>query len=43
MTGVDCVCERAAMAGADELIVKKTAADGVTCAVGLIDTEVRFE
>lgn len=43
VTGVDCVCERAAMAGADELIVKKTAADGVTCAVGLIDTEVRFE
>ena len=42
-TGVDNVCERAAMIGAEKLIVKKTAADGVTVAVALIKTEVRFE
>jgi precorrin-3B C17-methyltransferase len=33
VTGVDNVCERAALAGADELIVKKTAINGVTVAV----------
>lgn len=43
ITGVDNVCERAAMIGAEKLIVKKTAADGVTVAVALIKTEVRFE
>lgn len=42
-TGVDNVCERAAMIGAERLILKKTAADGVTVAVALIKTEVRFE
>ena len=42
-TGVDNVCERAAMIGAEELIVKKTEADGVTVAVALKKTEVRFE
>lgn len=42
VTGVDNVCERAAMIGADELIIKKTAADGVTVAAALIKTEVRF-
>ena len=42
-TGVDNVCERAAMIGAERLIVKKTAAGGVTVAVALIKTEVRFE
>ena len=42
VTGVDCVCERAAMMGADELIVEKTASDGVTVALALEKTEVRF-
>lgn len=42
-TGVDNVCERASMIGAKELIVKKTAINGVTVAVALIKTEVRFE
>ena len=42
VTGVDCVCERAALVGADELIIRKTAADGVTVAAALIKTEVRF-
>ena len=42
-TGVDNVCERAAMIGAEELIVKKTEVDGVTVAVALKKTEVRFE
>ncbi|MBR2742517.1 MAG: cobalt-precorrin 5A hydrolase [Clostridia bacterium] len=43
ITGVDNVCERAAMAGAHRLIVKKTARDGVTVAVAAQYTEVRFE
>ena len=42
-TGVDNVCERAAMIGAEKLIVKKTEAGGVTVAVALKKTEVRFE
>jgi cobalt-precorrin 5A hydrolase len=42
VTGVDCVCERAALIGADELIVKKTAHDGVTVALALDKTEVIF-
>ena len=42
VTGVDNVCERAALAGGGELIVKKTAADGVTVAVAMEKTEVRF-
>ena len=42
VTGVDSVCERAALVGADELIVKKTALGGVTVAVALEKTEVRF-
>lgn len=42
-TGVDNVCERAAMIGAEKLIVKKTEVGGVTVAVALIKTEVRFE
>lgn len=42
-TGVDNVCERAAMIGAEKLLVKKTAADGVTVAVALIKMEVCFE
>lgn len=42
VTGVDCVCERAALASADRLIIKKTARDGVTVAAALIDTEAVF-
>jgi cobalt-precorrin 5A hydrolase len=42
VTGVDNVCERAALAGADELIVKKTALHGVTVAVAAEKLEVRF-
>ena len=42
VTGVDNVCERASMIGADELIVGKTAANGVTVAVAMEKTEVRF-
>jgi len=41
-TGTDCVCERAAMMGADRLILKKTALDGVTVAVAEKYTEVRL-
>ncbi len=43
VTGVDNVCERAALLGADELIVKKTAINGVTVAVAAEKLEVRFE
>lgn len=42
ITGVDNVCERAALIGADKLIVKKTAENGVTVAVAAEKTEVRF-
>lgn len=42
-TGVDNVCERAALLCADELIIKKTAENGVTVAAALEKTEVRFE
>lgn len=42
VTGVDNVCERAALLGADRLIVRKTAVNGVTAAVGLEKLEVRF-
>lgn len=43
VTGVDNVCERAALRGADKLIVKKTALNGVTVAVAAEKLEVRFE
>lgn len=43
VTGVDNVCERAAVLRGGRLIVKKTACDGVTVAVSLIEKEVRFE
>ncbi|MBQ1375701.1 MAG: cobalamin biosynthesis protein [Clostridia bacterium] len=43
VTGVDNVCERAAMMGAKALIVKKTACGGVTVAVAEEIREVRFE
>ena len=41
-TGVDNVCERAAIIASDRIIVKKMAFDGVTVAVGLEDKEVLF-
>lgn len=41
-TGVDNVCERSAMAGAEKLIVRKTAAYGVTVALAAEAVEVRF-
>ncbi len=43
VTGVDNVCERAALLGAERLIVKKTARSGVTVAVAAEHWEVRFE
>ena len=42
VTGTDCVCERAALMGADRLIVKKTAIDGVTVAVAAEKVEISF-
>lgn len=42
ITGVDNVCERSAMVGAEKLIVKKTAHNGVTVAVAAEHLEVRF-
>ena len=42
VTGVDNVCERAALLGADHLIVKKTACHGVTVAVAMENWEVHF-
>ena len=43
VTGVDNVCERSALIGAKELIVKKTARNGVTVAVAAEHWEVHFE
>ena len=43
ITGVDNVCERAAMMTADRLIVPKTIFEGVTVAIGAEIKEVRFE
>jgi cobalamin biosynthesis protein CbiG len=40
-TGVDNICERAALIGANELIVRKTAINGVTVAARL-KLEVRL-
>ena len=42
ITGVDNVCERAAMVGADNIIVRKTACSGVTVAVAEEYKEVSF-
>lgn len=42
VTGVDNVCERAAMMGAGRLIVPKTAHDGVTVAAAVEDWTARF-
>lgn len=43
ITGVDNVCERAALCGGGELIVPKTVSGGVTVAVAAVITEVCFE
>lgn len=42
VTGVDNVCERSAVMGADRLIVRKTAGNGVTVAVAAEKLEVSF-
>ena len=42
VTGVDNVCERAALLGAEKLIVRKTAGHGVTVAAAVEHWEVRF-
>ncbi len=42
-TGVDNVCERSAMIGAKELLVRKTIHNGVTVSVAQEPWEVRFE
>jgi len=43
ITGVDNVCERSALVRAKELIVRKTAMNGVTVALAAEHMEVRFE
>lgn len=43
VTGVDNVCERAAMVGAERLLVRKTARNGVTVAIAAEKLEVNFE
>lgn len=43
VTGVDNVCERAALTGADRLIVNKTVYSGITLAAAVKDIEVSFE
>jgi len=43
VTGVDCVCERAALMGADRLVVRKTVINGVTAALATEYREVHFE
>ena len=43
VTGVDNVCERAAMMGAWRLVVRKTAWEGVTVALAEKRWEARFE
>ena len=43
VTGVDNVCERAAMMEGKELIIRKTAVNVVTVAAAIESTEVHFE
>ena len=43
ITGVDNVCERSTLIGAEKLIVRKTALNGVTVALAAEHMEVRFE
>lgn len=42
ITGVDNVCERAAMIGAENLVLKKTALNGITVAISAESKEVSF-
>ncbi|MCI9678439.1 MAG: cobalt-precorrin 5A hydrolase [Oscillospiraceae bacterium] len=42
-TGVDNICERAALLGAERLLVKKVAKDGVTAAIAVESWEVYFD
>lgn len=42
-TGTGSVCERAALMEGDRLLVKKTAKNGVTCAVSESERKIRFE
>ena len=42
ITGVDNVCERAAMIGAEKLVLKKTAFNGITVAIAAERKEVSF-
>ena len=42
VTGVDNVCERAAMIGAERLLVRKSVCKGVTVAVASEHWEARF-
>lgn len=41
-TGADNICERAAMAGAQQLLISKTSLDGVTVAVALEHYQIEF-
>ncbi len=43
VTGVDNVCERSARMKSDRILVRKTALNGVTVALGMENLEVRFE
>jgi len=43
ITGVDNVCERAAMKEADRLVIRKTALDGVTVAAAIRETALGFD
>lgn len=43
VTGVDNVCERAAMKEAESLLVKKTSSNGVTVAIAQEGCEIKFE
>ena len=42
VTGVDNVCERAALKNAEQILIRKTARDGVTVALAVKKWEVRF-
>ena len=42
-TGADNICERAAVCAGGKIIVRKTAENGVTCAVGKLPVTVVFE
>ena len=42
ITSVDCVCERSAVMAGGDLILKKTAKDGMTVALSKRKMELRF-